>query len=450
MSSNYTKNLDSHISELENMDFKSKLSTVIGELEQKFIEREEILRLMILAIFAKQHIFLIGPPGVGKTYLLKIILSMVEDAKLWEIQMTKDTKEKNLFGDENTPIEETMMNGSQFFFFDEMFKATDDLLVSTLTVWNERYYTHKGKSVEIPVYSLFAASNEIPFTEKIEPFIDRLLIWYEIRRIQKPENFLRYLRGDFDKSKDLSWKFNIETIDFVYAKAMSEVKFSKESEKKYLQLKDAILKDGIPISDRKLGEKFIISALKVSAFLNNRREIDYSDLMLILHMAWSKGVDERDKLREVVYSVVFGSKNRVDDTIFKILDFYEQIYSKLQRDFGVFLNYVATIEGQNKDITFRNIRNNIANYLAQMNEALKTMKEEKEIYDFVMHLNTLMENNILLYKIKDNVYNTRNTEQIFTFISLKQNDIDSVAEWLDRNIDFFNYEENRCSIGNKC
>ena len=58
-----------------------KTVSLINEIDKKVIEREELVRLMVLSIFSKSHIFLIGPPGVGKTYIINIVIRAIKDAK---------------------------------------------------------------------------------------------------------------------------------------------------------------------------------------------------------------------------------------------------------------------------------------------------------------------------------------------------------------------------------
>lgn len=179
--------------------FREKVIDLIGELELKLIEREEFIRLSILCIFAKQHLFFIGAPGVAKTYAVEVMSKIFTDSVFWQKTLSAKTEEEDFLGNKkNAPKEETIL-GANFLFFDEMFKAPDDALVALLSVLNERYYTIGGKQIPIPLYTLFSASNEIPATEKIEPFTDRLLVWYRVEEILKSENRNRFYRNELDR-----------------------------------------------------------------------------------------------------------------------------------------------------------------------------------------------------------------------------------------------------------
>jgi len=47
-------------------EYKQLAAQAIKELENKAIEREELIRILILAMFSRTNVFLIGLPGVGK------------------------------------------------------------------------------------------------------------------------------------------------------------------------------------------------------------------------------------------------------------------------------------------------------------------------------------------------------------------------------------------------
>ena len=65
-------------------EYKQLIAQVIKELEHKAIKREELVRILVLAIFSRTNVFLIGPPGVGKTYILNILINSIPGAKSFE------------------------------------------------------------------------------------------------------------------------------------------------------------------------------------------------------------------------------------------------------------------------------------------------------------------------------------------------------------------------------
>lgn len=378
--------------------YKAKLLSAIHILEKKLIEREELIRLTILCIFARHHLFLIGKPGVGKTYAIQTISKLIDDGSYWEILMTKETQEKQLVGDENTPKEQTLL-AHPFIFFDEMFKATDELLVALLALLNERRWTVGGKGVPVPLNSLFSASNELPFGEKIEPFSDRILVWYEVQRIQGDKNKRNYIRGEFDRGKDIADKFTMADIEQVQELAKN-VSIDDEIVDCYLNLQTEIIRNNIKASDRKFGPDFIVKALKVSAVLNDRDYIDYSDLLLIKNMSWTD-YNERNRLFGTVARVIFGDENAIRSRLLEIENFYKESFSRYDSRCFKFVNFQIQYS--------HSIYNEHIEYcIAFQEEAASAYQAINAIFESYQHSNMILEqarNNILVWDIKNFPYN---------------------------------------------
>ncbi|WP_260320572.1 AAA family ATPase [Helicobacter gastrocanis] len=54
-----------------NNQYKTKVKNLITELEKDLYEREECVRLVLLACFAGKAIFLYGPPGTAKSMIAR-------------------------------------------------------------------------------------------------------------------------------------------------------------------------------------------------------------------------------------------------------------------------------------------------------------------------------------------------------------------------------------------
>ncbi|TSA80337.1 regulator protein [Helicobacter mehlei] len=51
--------------------YKDRVKNLIAELEKDLFEREECVRLVLLAMFAGKAIFLYGPPGTAKSMIAR-------------------------------------------------------------------------------------------------------------------------------------------------------------------------------------------------------------------------------------------------------------------------------------------------------------------------------------------------------------------------------------------
>lgn len=422
--------------------YKQKIAQTIAEIEAKLIEREELIRLCVLAMFSKHHMFLIGVPGVGKTYSIQIISKMIEDATYWEKLLSKETSEKDLVGNEETPIEETIL-AHPFIFFDEMFKAPDELLVSLLSLLNERYFTIKGKAKSVPLSTLFSASNELPFGEKIEPFSDRLLIWYEVNRIQKKENKEKFIRGQFNKNKKIENTFTLRDIEEVCNKA-KKIEIPDEISDTYFKIQNELIRSNIQASDRKFGSDYIIRALRVSAVLNDRTQLDYSDLLFVRFMSWTNYL-ERNKLSEIIDNVLFGDKDKIEGLLIKIIDFFNKKHSDFDRECFKFINYHQKIDPQ----IFQRLMGLCLNFQSDMNLALLESKKIAQSYDLFLLVKKQEKDNVLLCPSKFNPFSNQTLSALNEITVSIEFQIKKIGDFINDNPDSYRYEQNQFLKGVK-
>ncbi|PAF46325.1 hypothetical protein BKH46_08030 [Helicobacter sp. 12S02634-8] len=425
------------------MSYKKRVREAIAEIEDKLIEREELIRLCFLCIFSKQHMFLIGTPGVGKTYAIQIISKVISDGSYWEKLLSKETLEKDLIGREDTPREETLL-AHHFIFLDEMFKATDDLLVSLLSFLNERYYTIKGKAVPVPLYTLFSASNELPFGEKIEPFSDRLLIWFEVNRIQKKENKERFIRGAFNKDKSIKNTFLLSDIEDVCKRAKA-VAIPDEISDTYFQIQDSLIRSGIKASDRKFGSDYVIKALRVSAVLNDREALDFSDLLFVRHMSWTNYL-ERNKLAEVVDNVIFGDREKIESSLIKVNEFFSKKNSSFDRSCFKFINYQLQISDRE---TYKENIDLCSLFLKDMGLARSELNKTINQYNKFLQIKKQEKENILLCPSMFSPFTQESIELMNATLVSVDFQIKKVQDFIDANPDLYAYQRNQNQKGVK-
>ena len=57
---------------------KPRFDAIRRELEQRFLAKEEIIRLMLISAIAGEHMVLIGPPGTAKSALIRAFARLIE------------------------------------------------------------------------------------------------------------------------------------------------------------------------------------------------------------------------------------------------------------------------------------------------------------------------------------------------------------------------------------
>ena len=93
---------------------KEARETILAELRKVIVGQEEVIDLMLIAIFSKGHSLLMGVPGLAKT-LMVVSLSKVLNLSFKRIQFTPDLMPADITGTDI--IEEDRATGKRIFSF---------------------------------------------------------------------------------------------------------------------------------------------------------------------------------------------------------------------------------------------------------------------------------------------------------------------------------------------
>ena len=180
---------------------------------------------------------------------------------------------------------------SHIVFLDEIFKANNGILNSLLKALNERRYTNEGESVEIPVISFFAASNEVPnFSNPEEAILkalyDRLEIKVVTRYIGERQNRLDVLKNkQAGMTGLLQNTISLEELTQMQAEVAAVAVPESVNE-----LMDDILcelrEQGLHISDRKYFGYYPLT--QAMAWMDGRTVVEPADLLILRHYLWTK------------------------------------------------------------------------------------------------------------------------------------------------------------------
>ncbi len=153
---------------------------LINELSDLFVGREEESKVSVLALVTKQHCVFIGEPGTAKSALLGTLAEAV-NGNYFKYLLTKYTIPSELVG-EFDPVTfqkagklqrdvNGMLPTANIAFVDEIYKANSETLNALLNITNERVFMDTGnRKIPIPLYSMFAASNELPQSDDLQAF----------------------------------------------------------------------------------------------------------------------------------------------------------------------------------------------------------------------------------------------------------------------------------------
>jgi MoxR-like ATPase len=166
------------------VNIRSKLLRLEQELNQIFLERQELIRVIILSLLTRQHTLVFGKHGAAKSSLIRAVASALT-CGCFSIQLGKDTTESQVFGptkvsqlanDRLCRAYENFLPGKAIAFLDEIDKSNSIILNSLYTAMEERLFLDDGILRPMPLISLFGAANRIEMLQT-----DQLGTCYKIK-----------------------------------------------------------------------------------------------------------------------------------------------------------------------------------------------------------------------------------------------------------------------------
>lgn len=286
-------------------NLRDRITSLLAAMSAGAYERDEVIGLSLLAALSGESIFLLGVPGVGKSMVARRLKMAFRDARSFEYLMSRFSTPDEIFGpvsisklkdgDTYERVTDGYLPTADIVFLDEIWKAGPSIQNSLLTAINEKIFRNGDKDLELPLKGIISASNELPAEgEGLEALWDRFLIRYIVRPIGDRLNFRALLSGrSAEPSVDRELAFSDEEyqslisrsrdidvpesiMDFIYNLRTLIVRQAQENDSDEHE---------VPyVSDRRW--KKILGIMRMSALLNGRCQVDYSDCLLLEHMIW--------------------------------------------------------------------------------------------------------------------------------------------------------------------
>ena len=177
-------------------DLRKRLNRFRTSLGRFFVNKQELIDLMVVAAVAQEPLLLVGPPGTAKSDLVlkfKDALGLGED-DYFEYMLTRFTEPSEIVG----PIDIAKLREGRYIrreqgklptarlaFLDEIFKSNSAILNILLTIINERKFYQDGVPQPVRLRVLFAATNEVPEQAELAALKDRFCLKAESRSVQE-------------------------------------------------------------------------------------------------------------------------------------------------------------------------------------------------------------------------------------------------------------------------
>ncbi|MEJ2764893.1 ATPase RavA domain-containing protein [Photobacterium sp. MCCC 1A19761] len=298
-----------------------RIQKLVKALSNGVYEREETIKLCLLAALAGESVFLLGPPGIAKSLIAKRLIQAFDHSRFFDYLMTRFSTPEEVFGP--LSIQELKDNGkyvrlidgylptAQVVFLDEIWKAGPAILNTLLTVVNERTFKNGQDTLPVPMRLLITASNELPEEDSgLEALFDRMLVRVFVNRIQEKQNFKAMLMGEGPSIQEMAPGLAITDEEYdSWQKHIDDIRLGEEIFEKIYTLKSMIEQRAesgedfeaedseLYISDRRW--KKSVRLLKASAFFNGRDAINPLDLLLLQDCLWHSP-ESRHVVRELI------------------------------------------------------------------------------------------------------------------------------------------------------
>jgi MoxR-like ATPase len=299
-------------------DLRKKINRFRASLGRFFVQKQDVIDLMVVAAIAQEPLLLVGPPGTAKSDLVlkfKDALGLAE-GDYFEYMLTRFTEPSEIIG----PIDINQLREGRYYrreqgklptarlaFLDEIFKSNSAILNILLTIINEKKFYQDGVPQPVPLRVLYAATNEIPEQGELAALKDRFVLKIESRSVQD-DHFSELidsgLRGEAYRnlnqkpwveghcSLDDLMKVN-RYLTYLFARKQTTPKGEEENDRSLFfpaevfrefqrLVKTLTREDRIFISDRKLVKLYKL--FRVRAWLFSGGTVSRDDLRLLAYL----------------------------------------------------------------------------------------------------------------------------------------------------------------------
>jgi MoxR-like ATPase len=313
-------------------DLRKRLNRFRTSLGRFFVQKQEIIDLMVVAAIAQEPLLLVGPPGTAKSDLvLKFKDALgIDEGDYFEYMLTRFTEPSEIIGAIDIKElrdgryirrKEGKLPTAKLVFLDEIFKSNSAILNILLTIINERKFYQEGKPEAVPLKVMYAATNEIPEQGELAALKDRFVLKVQSRSVQD-DHFQELIDAGLQSESyrglnQKPWAEGHASLDdvvkanryltFLFSKRQTDARGDEQTDRDLFfpadvfrefqrLVKTLVREDKIFISDRKLVKLYKL--FRVRSWLFSGGSVTRDDLRLLAYLGETH--QEIEHLREKV------------------------------------------------------------------------------------------------------------------------------------------------------
>src|SRR5829696_10261681 len=274
-------------------DTREKLARVERELGAEVLEREEVVRSMILALIAGEHVLLLGPPGTAKSRLARSLCERISGASYFYVCLNRFSLPDEVFGplrlsalredrfERNT---QGMLPEAEVAFVDEVFKSNSAVLNGMLPILGERVYKNGASAATVPLQMAVCASNEMPEDrEELGALYDRLLLRHLVSPVRDERSFEAIL---LRRAQGTDARTTVTLVEIALAREEAARVDLSGVVSQVSEIRRELSEKGIEPSVRRFDRGCYL--VRASAYLGGRQEANEEDLAPLRHVLWEE------------------------------------------------------------------------------------------------------------------------------------------------------------------
>lgn len=283
------------------MNLLDKLAKGIKELNQACLEREDEINGLVIGLLTGVNVLLLGPPGVGKSYLVNMFSKMFGQGEVFSWLLTKTSTPEELFG----PISMRGLKEDKYehnifgklptkkvAFLDEIWKANSAILNSLLTIANEKVFYNGTQAIQTPLEIIIGASNEYPKDKALDALYDRFGLRFWVEPLKQQNNLMALISMKRSRSVPVpSVTFTAEEISEL-RKMMQSIIFNDTDTEILYNIKHKLTVEGFVVSDRTIAQT-CPDLVCASALVHGHTRVTGQDWQVLADSLWYRH-DQRD------------------------------------------------------------------------------------------------------------------------------------------------------------